>query len=187
MNHTFLALIPKSNNANRVDLFRPIALCNVNYKIITKIIASRLRKHLEGIISLNQATFIPNRSIHDNIIANHEIMYYLNKKAGKKGFMVIKVDLAKAYDKVEWNVIAHIFSQLGFHEKFNHLVHACISSAQLSILLNGTPFGFFKSKRGIRQGDPMSKALFTLISELLSRILILAEQAGKISGVKTSR
>lgn len=187
MNHTFLALIPKSSSANKVDLFRPIALCNVIYKIITKIIASRLRSHLEGIISPNQVAFIPNRSIHDNIIVNHEIMYYLNKKGGKKSFMAIKIDLAKAYDKVEWNVFSHILGRLGFDDKFITLVHACISSAHFSVLLNGSPFGYLKSERGIRQGDPMSPTLFTIISDVLSRILTRAEHEGRISGVKISR
>lgn len=101
-NHTFITLIPKRATANRVDHYRPIALCNVAYKVNTKLLSTRLKSCLEGIIHPNQSVFIPNRSIADNCILNQEVMAYLNTKKGRHGFMAVKVDLAKAYDKVEW-------------------------------------------------------------------------------------
>lgn len=89
VNHTFLALIPKRTTANRVEQFRHISLCNIIYKIITKIIAGRLKGHLDTIIHpSDQTAFVPHRSILDN---NHEVMSYLNSKKGKNGFMAIKV------------------------------------------------------------------------------------------------
>lgn len=71
VNHTFITLIPKRHSANKVDQFRPIILCNVIYKIITKLIAFRLKPYLDSIIYTSQSVFIPNRSIIDNIIINH--------------------------------------------------------------------------------------------------------------------
>lgn len=186
-NHTFLALIPKTNNASKVDHYQPIALCNVILKIITKILASRLRKVLELIIHPCQSAFIPNRSINDNIIVNHEIMYYLNKKKGKRGFMAIKIDLVKAYDRVEWRVLLQIIRQFGFAEQFIKMVTAFIETPLFSIMINGAPFGYFKSSRDIRQGDPMSPGLFSIFSDLLSRILARAANEGKFSGIKISR
>lgn len=100
-NHTFLALIPKRAAANRVEQFRPIALCNVIYNIITKIIAERIKGFLDKIIHPSQSAFVPKRSILDNIIINHKMMSYLNSKKGKNGFMAVKVDMTKAYDMVE--------------------------------------------------------------------------------------
>lgn len=100
-NHTFLALIPKRIAANRVEQFRHIALCNVIYKIITKILAGRIKDHLDKIIHPSQSAFVPHRSILDNIIINHEVMSYLNNRKGNNGFIAVKVDMAKTYDMVE--------------------------------------------------------------------------------------
>lgn len=165
-NHTFIALIPKSVSASKVDQFRPIALCNVFLKIITKIIANRLRAHLDNIIYPCQSAFIPHRAITDNIIINHEVMHYLKCTKGRKGFMAIKIDLPKSYDSVEWKVLIHPMRKLSFNKQFTDLIASCISSTQFSILLNGSPYGFFKIGRGIRHGELLRYLLFFLTSYL---------------------
>lgn len=186
-NHTFLALIPKIPGAARVEQFRPIALCIVTLKIITKIVAGRLRTYLTEIIHPSQAAFIPHRTIFDNIIINHEIMRYMHSKKGHTGYMAIKIDLAKAYDRVEWGVLNLIMASIGFNEKFIELIMECVTTARYSILLNGSPFGYFPAARGLRQGDPLSPTLFTIFSDILSRLLAKAEADGLLSGVKVSR
>lgn len=162
-NHTFIALIPKFTTATKVEQYRPIALCNVYFKVITKIIPTRLRYMLACIIHPSQSAFIPQCYLNDNIIINHEIMYYLNKKRGKTSYMATKIDIAKAYDRLEWSNLINVLIKLGFSTEFVKLVHSCISTVRFSILLNGAPFGYFKGGRGIREGDPMSPALFTVI------------------------
>ena len=83
MNHTNLSLIPKVENPTEVKQFRPISLCNVLYKIISKILSNRLKKVLENCISKNQAAFVPGRQILDNVIISHEYLHYLkNKREG---------------------------------------------------------------------------------------------------------
>lgn len=145
-------------------------------------------KHtLHHIIHPHQAVFIPNRSIPGNCIINHEIMFYLKSKKGSKGFMAIKVDMAKAYDMVEWSPLLRILQMHGFCDQFCALILECVSSAYYSILVNGSPFGFFSSSRGLCQGNPMSPALFTVLSDLLSRIISCSEASGKLSCVKVSR
>lgn len=186
LNHTFIALIPKLEGDNRVEQFRPIALCNVSFKLITKIITTRLRTILEKVVYPTQVAFIPNRNITDNTILNHEIMHYMNGRKGKTAYMAPKIDTAKAYNKVDWHVVLKLLEFHGFASHFCNLVKECLSTSTFSILLNGSPYGSFKSSRGIRQGDPLSPALFTIFFDLMSQILNKAEGEGRIKGIKVS-
>lgn len=97
------------------------------------------------------------------------------------------MDLAKAFDRVEWSVVLHIMTCLGFNSYFIQLVRTCISTTAISTLVNGSPFGYFSPSRGLRQGDPLSPALFIILAELLSRILAKAENSNLFKGIKVSR
>ena len=99
LNKTNIVLIPKTNRPTKMSEFRPISLCNVSYKIISKVLANRLKPILNSIISENQSVFVPGRLITDNILVAFEIMHYLKKKRnGSEGFMAVKLDMSKAYD-----------------------------------------------------------------------------------------
>ena len=101
LNRTIIALIPKIQSPETLNNYRPISLCNTVYKIITKIIVSRLRPFLDKLISPLQTAFVPGRKGIDNVIIVQEIIHTLSKKRGKAGYMAIKIDLEKAYDKLE--------------------------------------------------------------------------------------
>lgn len=116
-NHTFLTLIPKTEKVERVDQYRPIALCNVYYKIITKLLVGRLKGILGDLIHPSQSAFIPYREIANNIIINQEVMHYPNGKKGVNHLMAIKIDLAKAYDRVEWEVLDTMLLNYGLDVK----------------------------------------------------------------------
>ncbi|KAK1316673.1 hypothetical protein QJS10_CPA05g01847 [Acorus calamus] len=100
VSHSFITLIPKTANADSLDHFRPISLCNSLYKIITKVLASRLQQILSGLVSGHQTAFIKGRSIHHNILLAHELISYINKDGPYRA--CIKVDLRKAFDSVRW-------------------------------------------------------------------------------------
>ena len=102
LNQTNIALIPKTNSPTKMNEFRPISLCNVSYKINSKVLANWLKPILSTIISENQSAFVPGRLITDNVLVAFEIMYYLKKKEGKENYMAVKLDMSKAYDRVEW-------------------------------------------------------------------------------------
>lgn len=123
----------------------------------------------------------------DSVITCHELMHHINRKKGSLHLMVVKIDLAKAYDKVEWAVLKQIMQLHGFPMKIINLVMECISTASFSVLINGNPLGMFHSSRGLSQGDPFSPALFVIFIDLLSRLLLRAEAAGAIHGVKIGR
>lgn len=102
MNFTYIALIPMVKSPEKVYDFRPISLCNVIYKMVSKVLANRLKVWLPKIISPYQSAFIQGRLITNNIIAAYETLHTMHSKMyGKKGYMAVKLDMSKAYDKVE--------------------------------------------------------------------------------------
>lgn len=170
LNHTFIALFPKRDNSNSVDHLRPIFLCNVVYKVITKMLFDRLHRFLDQIVFPFQSAVILGRCLFDSVTICHKIMHHINIKKGNLKLMAVKIDIAKAYDRVELTLLEKILFLHGFPPKFIYLIMDCVSSSSLSILINGSSFGFFKPTRGLRQGDPLSSFLFTLYIDLFSRV-----------------
>uniref|UniRef100_A0A2N9HIV3 CCHC-type domain-containing protein n=1 Tax=Fagus sylvatica TaxID=28930 RepID=A0A2N9HIV3_FAGSY len=114
LNKTLIALIPKCNGPETLNQFRPISLCNTVYKIVTKIIVSRIRPLLSNLISPFQTAFIPGRRGVDNVIITQELIHSLHKKKGRKGFFILKIDLEKAYDRLEWSFIREVLLFFNF-------------------------------------------------------------------------
>lgn len=186
-NKTLISLIPKSDNPENIKMFRPISLCNVRYKIITKIIVARLRPLLDKIISPFQSSFIPGRSTNDNIIITQEILHSLRSKKGKKGGILLKIDLEKAYDKISWKFLLDTLLFFNLDPSLTALIMSCITSVKTAILWNGEPLEEFSPGRGIRQGDPLSPYLFVLCMERLSILIDSKCGEGNWKGIKVSR
>ncbi|XP_024043083.1 uncharacterized protein LOC112099827 [Citrus clementina] len=188
LNHTFIALIPKVKKPRKVMEFRPISLCNVVYRIVAKAIANRLKSILNHIISPNQSAFIPNRLIMDNVIIGYKCLHKIRHSKGhRNGLVALKLDISKAYDRVEWDFLEQTMSNLGFSAKWISLIMSCITTACFSVLINGNPVGLIKPKKGLRQGCPLSPYLFILCAEAFSNLLHQAEREQKIRGLKLAQ
>ena len=118
LNHTFLTLIPKGKCPGRVSDFHPIALCNILYKLVSKVLVNRLKKILLDIIFDTQSAFQFDKATSDNILVAFETLHHMKaKKSGKSGFMTLKLDMSKAYNRVEWSFLLKIREKMGFHTR----------------------------------------------------------------------
>ena len=115
LNHTFITLIPKIKCPRKVSDFKPISLSNVLYKLIAKVLANRLKHLLPKLISETQRAFLSERLITDNVLIAHETRLYLKeKRTGKMGYMALKLDMRKVYDRVEWVYLEMIMEKMSF-------------------------------------------------------------------------
>ena len=187
INATHIRLIPKILSPKKVAEYRPIALCTVFYKIISKLLSKRLQPVLQSIVAENQSAFVPNRAITDNVLITHEVLHYLKISGAEKiCYMAVKTDMSKAYDRLEWDFIRLVLERLGFHQKWVNWIMQCICTVSYSFLLNGSAQGSVIPSRGIRQGDPLSPYLFILCSEVLSGLCLKAQAEGHLPGIRVA-
>nr|XP_020198524.1 uncharacterized protein LOC109784346 [Aegilops tauschii subsp. strangulata] len=187
INQTYLVLIPKVKNPSLLSQFHPISLCNVFYKIASKVIANRLKLVLPEIISSEQSAFVPGRLITDNIIVAYECLHFMKRnRAVKHRHCALKLDMMKAYDRVEWDYLRAIMLKLGFSSRWVNIVMDLVSSVSYSVLFNGKKLQEFKPSRGIRQGDPISPYLFLLAAEGLSGLLKNLSESSQLGGIQVA-
>ncbi|CAA7023627.1 unnamed protein product [Microthlaspi erraticum] len=188
LNQTNICLIPKSERPQEMSEFRPISLCNVSYKIISKFFCKRLKRFLLKLISETQSSFVAKRLITDNILIAQEAFHALRTNPScKNKFMAIKTDMSKAYDRVEWNFLEALMLKMGFSEKWDSWIRSCISSVSYQMLLNGEAKGHISPSRKLRQGDPLSPFLFIILTEALVAQLRGAKEEGRVTGLKIAR
>ena len=188
LNSTHIRLIPKISSPKLVSDYRPIALCTVYYKVISKLLSIRLKPVLQGIISENQSAFVPGRAISDNVLITHEVLHYLKVSgATKHCTMAVKSDISKAYDRLEWSFIREVLERMGFHHTWVNWMLQCISTVSYSFLINNEVAGNVHPQRGIRQGDLLSPYIFILCGEVLSGLCKKAQISGTLPGVGVAR
>ncbi|XP_033128797.1 uncharacterized protein LOC117129330 [Brassica rapa] len=177
-NATILSLLPKHPGASAIGDYRPISCCNTIYKLISKLLVKRLKPLLPNMILPNQTAFVQGRLLVENTVLASEIVHGYHRDKGPSR-ITLKVDIAKAFDTVNWRFIFNCLQGMGLPQTLIQWIQVCISTPSFMIGFNGTVQGYFKSNRGLRQGDPLSPYLFVIAMNCLSLMLDKAAEEGK--------
>ncbi|GJS69464.1 RNA-directed DNA polymerase, eukaryota [Tanacetum coccineum] len=180
-NSSFIALIPKTQDAKLVKDFRPISLIGCIYKIVTKVLANRLCIIIPYLISDVQSAFVTNRQILDGPFILSELLSWCKQK--KFQSLIFKVDFEKAFDSIRWDYLDEVLLNFGFGSKWRGWIKGCLSSSLGSVLVNGCPTTEFKFYKGLKQGDPLSPFLFILVMESLHLAFSKVINAGFFKGI----
>ncbi|GKV33852.1 hypothetical protein SLEP1_g42302 [Rubroshorea leprosula] len=180
-NASFIVLIPKVDNPQKIEEYRPISLIGVMYKIITKLLDNRLRKVLPKIIGEQQMAFIGGRQLIEGAVVANEIIDEAKRKKMKS--FLFKVDFEKAYDKVCWEFVDYMLMRMGFNITWRKWIQECLRSSMVSVLVNGSPTKQFTVSKDLRQGDPLSPFLFLIVAEGLNGLVSSAVVKEQYKGV----
>ena len=131
--------------------FRPISLCNVIYKIISKLLVNHLKPFMDSLITPFQNAFIKGRNIFDNILLAHGIFYFLRKRKRRKKFYgALKINMTKAYDRVDWKFLKAVLISMNFSQNWVKWILQSVTTVQYTLLVNGSLSQTFKPKKGLR-------------------------------------
>jgi len=168
--------------------WRPISLCNVLYKLISKVLANRLQGVLSKCISDCQSAFVPGRSILDNAMVAIEVLYSMRTNTRiDDGSVALKLDISKAYDHIDWDYLKGVMSRMGFNSQWIKWMTMCVETIDYSVLVNSEVVGPIILGRGLRQGDPLSLYLFIICAEGLSSLIRRVEARGDLRGTSVCR
>ncbi|XP_026398308.1 uncharacterized protein LOC113294103 [Papaver somniferum] len=179
-NSTFITLVPKKDYIEKIQDCSPICLLTSVYKIIAKVLASRLKLVMDKLIFSVQCAYIEGRQIIDGTLIANELVHS-RLRSGKAG-IICKIDLEKSFEMINWKYLEFILHQMGFGRKLCKRLKFCYSISTFSVLINGSSFGYFTSSRGVRQGCPVSPLLFNIAMEGFSRYMDRASQLSLFSG-----
>ncbi|XP_073359649.1 uncharacterized protein [Aegilops tauschii subsp. strangulata] len=140
-----IVLIPKTTKPKLLKNFRPISLCSVLYKIASKVLANRLKTILHVVVSESQSAFVPGRLITDNTLIAYECLHSIRNQRVKKPFFALKIDMMKAYDRVEWSYLHQCLTKLGFANSWIETVMRCVTNVRYAVRVNGQAINKDKS------------------------------------------
>ena len=152
LNFGVITLLPKIQEANKIQQYRPICLLYVSLKIFTKVATVRFNSVADHIISHTQTTFMQRRNILEGVVILHETVHELHRK--KQSGVILKIDFEKAYDKVHWDFLLQTLRMKEFSSKWIEWVKSFISGGSVAINVNDEVGPFFRTKKGLQQGDP---------------------------------
>jgi mannosylglycoprotein endo-beta-mannosidase len=181
LNRALITLIPKKPEAIESTDFRPISLVHSFAKLFSKVVANRLRSRLGEMVSMNQSAFIKHRSLHDNFVLVRQVARKINSR--RNTGVLLKLDLARAFDSLSWSFLFEVLRRMGFGERFLKWIALLLYTANTRVLVNGVPGDRIVHARGLRQGDPTSPMLFVAAMEVLSATIKKAVEGDMFSNL----
>jgi len=181
LNFGTIILLPKKKDAKVIRQYRPICLLNVSFKIFTKVATNRLSTIAQKIIRPTQTAFLPGRNIMEGAVILHETIHELHSK--RKDGVIFKIDFEKAYDKVNWSFLQQTLRMKGFSHQWCEWVQKFTQGGNVNIKVNDQLGSYFQTRKGLRQGDPMSPILFNIVVDMLAIMIARAKEAAQVEGV----
>ena len=181
LNFGIITLIPKTQKATKIQQYRLICVLNVSFKIFPKVGTNRLNKVAQTMVSPTQTAFMPGGNIMEGVVILHETIHELHTK--KRDGVILKIDFEKAYDKVKWSFLQQTLRMKGFSPKWCRWIEGMVTGGSVGIKVNDDIGPYFQTKRGLRQGDPMSPILFNIVADMLALLIKRAKVDGQIRGV----
>jgi exonuclease III len=181
LNFGTIILLPKKENAMQIQQYRPICLLNVCFKIFTKVGTNRITGIAESVVQPTQTAFMPGRYILEGVVILHETIHELHRK--KLDGVLFKIDFEKAYDKVNWDFLQQAMRLKGFNPVWCNWIQQFIEKGSVGIRVNDDIGRYFQTKKGLRQGDPLSPILFNIVADMLAIMIQRAKADDQISGL----
>jgi hypothetical protein len=183
LNFGIITLLPKENEVKKIQQYRFICLLIVSLKIFTKVLANRLTSVACRITKPSQSAFLPGRYILDGVVVLHETVHELKRR--KQSGIILKLDFEKAYDKVNWEFLLQVLSMRGFPIVWCQWMEKVVSKGSVCVCVqvNGEQGSFFQTKKGLRQGDPLSPILFNIVADMLAVLIESSKRLGFIDGL----
>ncbi|KAE8778281.1 hypothetical protein D1007_48866 [Hordeum vulgare] len=183
LNEALLTLLPKRADARSLYDYRTISLIHIFAKLVAKLLSLRLSPHLGSMVSTNQSAFIGGRCIHDNFMLVQQTARLLHDLKAPR--MLLKLDIAWAFDNVSWPFLLHFLAHLGFGPRWREWISILLSTASTRVLINGHPGPPIDHAHGLRQGDPVSPMLFMTVIDVLNSMLLRAVDADLLHRLTT--
>lgn len=183
LNEALLTMLPKRPDAASLSDYRPISLIHLISKLFAKVLALRLAPRLSSMISTNQSAFIAGRCIHHNFLLVQQTTRLLHNL--KTPRMLLKLDIARAFDSVSWPFLLQVLQHLDFGHRWRDWISILLSTASTRVMTNGHPGPPIDHACGLRQGDPISPMLFTIVIDVLNSLLLQAVDTGLLQRLTT--